>query len=240
MFPAASSSMKGTFCPRWVSGRQWGMRCRSCCSAAKWTDATSPCKRRSPAKPAASKLTPAHLVFLKSLRNGDVKPAAATNMVATLPARLSDLPVQARQELGAILERLMPTLQSLEVPSTVVHGDFAPWNLRTHDGRISAFDWEYGELDGLPLIDETHYLLQLGSQLHHWNVDQAYQCLAEIAASGPLGMNETQVRAIHSVYLIDSLVRLLNEGYDADDEMLAWYRQLLNRLSIRSLEAVAV
>ena len=109
----------------------------------------------------------------------------------------------------------------------------------THDGRLAAFDWEYGELDGLPLVDETHFLLQLGSQLYHWNLDQAENCLREIAASKPLGLSETQVRAIHSVYLLDSLVRLLNEGYDPDDEMLAWYRQLLHRLVPAGAEAVA-
>jgi len=191
-------------------------------------------------KPAPCRLTPAHRAFLKALRNGKTKPAAATQMVATLPARLSDLPMQKRQELGTILDRLMPTLQTLEVTSTVIHGDFAPWNLRIHEGRISAFDWEYGELDGLPLVDETHYLLQLGSQLHHWNIDQACACLSEIAASKPLGMIETQVSAIHAVYLIDSLVRLLNEGYDPEDEMLTWYRELLNRLMVKIPEAVAV
>ena len=134
----------------------------------------------------------------------------------------------------------MPTLQTMEVTSTIIHGDFAPWNLRIHEGRISAFDWEYGELDGLPLVDETHYLLQLGSQLHHWNIDQACECLSDIAAAKPLGMSEAQVRAIHAVYLIDSLVRLLNEGYDPEDEMLAWYRELLNRLMTKVPEAVAV
>lgn len=190
-------------------------------------------------KAAVAKLTPAHKSFLASLRNGQVKPAAATQMVATMPARIAVLSPTPRAQLSAILHQLMPTLESMNVPSTVIHGDFAPWNLRTHDGKISAFDWEYGELDGLPLVDETHFLLQLGSQLYHWNVDQAHNCLREIAASKPLGLSETQVRAIHSVYLLDSLVRLLNEGYDPDDEMLAWYRQLLHRLVPAGAEAVA-
>ena len=50
----------------------------------------------------------------------------------------------------------------MRIPSTIVHGDFAPWNLREHNGQIAAFDWEYAELDGLPLVDQTHYELQVG------------------------------------------------------------------------------
>ena len=56
---------------------------------------------------------------------------------------------------------------------TIVHGDFAPWNLRERDGAISAFDWEYGQPSGLPLLDELHYRLQVGFLLENWSPDQA-------------------------------------------------------------------
>jgi hypothetical protein len=176
-----------------------------------------------------AKLTPAHRQFLSRLRNGQIKSAGATQMVAKLPSRLAAL-TPARAELSEALEAVMPTLESLQVPSTIVHGDFAAWNLRMHRGDIAAFDWEYGELDGLPLIDETHFILQLGSQLHHWTVDEARECLTEIAIEQPLGLTPPQVRAIHVVYLLDSLARLLNEGYDVNDEMISWYRKLLSAI----------
>ena len=103
-------------------------------------------------------MTPAHRHVPASLRSGQIKPASATRMVATLPAPASrPLPDGAPRSLSATLERSCRRSNRLEVPSTIVHGDFAPWNLRTHHGKISAFDWEYGELDGLPLMDETHY-----------------------------------------------------------------------------------
>ena len=50
-------------------------------------------------KPASAKLTPAHFAFLKSLRSGQIKPASATQMVAALPERLSDLARKAATEV---------------------------------------------------------------------------------------------------------------------------------------------
>jgi hypothetical protein len=183
-----------------------------------------------PGNAAAARLTPAHRQFLSQLRSAQIKPASATQMVAALPAKIAALS-PARPELAASLEAVMPTLHALQVPSTIVHGDFAPWNLHVHAGRIAAFDWEYGQLDGLPLVDETHYVIQLGFQLENWTVDEAYRGLTEIALARPLGLQPPQVRAIHMVYLLDSLARLLGEGYDAQDEFILWYRKLLEKLT---------
>jgi hypothetical protein len=194
--------------------------------------------------PLAGKLAPlqmtqAHERFLASMRNGAVKPASATKMVATLAGRIAALAVPHPQ-LAATLEQILPVLESTDVPSTVVHGDFAPWNLRINHGRISAFDWEYGELDGLPLIDQTHYTLQLGFQLNQWDTARAYRCLSELAAKRPLGLRPEQVGAMHAVYLLDNLVRLLSEGYPDDDEMVRWYRELLERVVVPQRESVLV
>ena len=192
-----------------------------------------------PGSAAVAKLTSAHRQFLSSLRNGQIKPASATHLVATLPARLAGL-LPNRPELETALQAVMPELESLDVPSTIVHGDFAAWNLRSHGGRIAAFDWEYGELDGLPLVDETHYILQLGFQLQQWTADDAARVLREIALSQPLGLKPPQVRAIHVVYLLDSLARLLNEGYDAEDEFIRWYRDLLAKVTPTSALELAL
>src|SRR5205814_2134309 len=115
---------------------------------------------------------------------GPTKLAAETNMVASLPARIAALPTPPA-DIAATLERFLPTLDQMTVTSTIVHGDFAPWNLRLHRGRISAFDWEYGELDGPPLADEAHFTLQLGFQMQNWTPPQARNALMNIAVSRP-------------------------------------------------------
>ncbi len=180
-------------------------------------------------RPAPATWTTAHDRFLTALRSGPIKPASETNLVKTLPERILALKAK-HHELNDILSRFMPTLEETRVPSTIVHGDFAPWNLRTHGGQIAAFDWEYAELDGLPLMDQAHFCLQLGSQLHHWDVERARAYLRELASSRPIDLEPEPVTAIVAVYLIDQLTRLFGEGYDPADEMIAWYRRLLGTL----------
>lgn len=59
-----------------------------------------------------------------------------------------------------ILDGLLQEITSADdsVPVTIVHGDFAPWNLRDKDdGHCGLLDWESGETEGLPLQDLCHY-----------------------------------------------------------------------------------
>ncbi|MEO6436516.1 MAG: phosphotransferase [Tepidisphaeraceae bacterium] len=185
--------------------------------------------------------TDGHDRFLAALRVGPTKPAAHTQLAVTLAARIASLPpVEIDVDLMDALEDVMPTLESMFVPSTIVHGDFAPWNLRVSRGRVSAFDWEYAELDGLPLIDQTHFAMQLSYQMQGQTPQAAQGELDAFAQRRPLGLEPQQVRALQAVYLLDSLARLLGEGYPADDDMIAWYTTLLGRLCPRRREAVAV
>ncbi len=49
--------------------------------------------------------------------------------------------------------------ESLLIPTSVVHGDFTPWNIKQNKIHgIQAFDWENAEIDGLPGLDLIHFL----------------------------------------------------------------------------------
>ncbi len=122
--------------------------------------------------PAPAHWTPGHERFLEALRRGSHKPAAYTAMIRALHARLPLLPVYG-DCLQRVLDDMMPALESLKVPWTIVHGDFAPWNLRQHGEHIAAFDWEYAQLDGLPLVDETHFRLQIAYLLNQWTDERS-------------------------------------------------------------------
>lgn len=182
-----------------------------------------------PGKPAPARFGPAHAQFLARLRVGPNKLAAETQFFRDLSSRLSAL-ASPPADVTDTFEHFRPILEELHVPTTIVHGDFAPWNLRIANGRISAFDWEYGELDGLPLIDETHYQLQVGCELHRWTALQAAQHLSDAALARPLGLAMPEVRALQAVYLLDNVVRLLHEGYAVDHDMVANYRALMTNL----------
>ena len=176
-----------------------------------------------PGTPAPAKFTLEHAKFLASLQSKTRKAAAETNMVQSLSQRIAALR-PARPALADALDAVMPTLEQTPVASTIVHGDFAPWNLRTHDGKLAAFDWEYAEIDGLPLIDSLHFKLQLGLEMEKWDVSTAAERLGQTTHDD---FDRDQNRAILAVYLIDQLARLYGEGYSSDHDMVGIYEQLL-------------
>lgn len=171
----------------------------------------------------------AHREFLAALRLPLRVRASDASIVERLAPRLQSC-CPAPHTLLRIYQALVPRLAEFEVPLTIVHGDFAPWNLRFSQGRIGAFDWEYGELNGLPLIDEIHYSLQCGWLLRGWTVDTALLALHAMASRRPLRLEPDQVEAIAGVYLLDVLARLLGEGYDPAEEVIAWHQRLLEKL----------
>jgi len=175
----------------------------------------------------------AHGSFLKSLETRHLQPASDSEIVRTLPERIAALS-PARPELAAAFSSVIPTLSRMALPATVVHGDFAPWNLRRRSGRVAAFDWEYGHVGGIPGIDQTHYLLQTGYLLENWSVSTAIgQLRAAETRGGPS-------RAVQVIYLVDMLTRLFAEGYDPSNEMIDWKMGVLSRLAGATREAVLV
>jgi hypothetical protein len=188
-------------------------------------------------KPVLANLSEDHQEFLRSLHTPEHKHATETALLAGLCSRLAALE-PPRPELMAMLDEQMPVLERLMVPSTIVHGDFVPWNLRRHRGEISAFDWEYAQVDGLPLMDETHFIIQDRYELNNLPPQRAYRDLCAFAAARPMGFSAEQVRAIQLVYLIDHLARLFGEKYDQDEHMVRWYRQLLECFPAAVAQAV--
>jgi hypothetical protein len=139
----------------------------------------------------------------------------------------------------SVLLDLLTTLSTLRLPATAVHGDFVPWNLREHLGVIGAFDWEYAEIDGIPLIDQTHHLLAIGYLLKKWTPEHAYRRLEEVAAAAPLGLPSATVRALQLAYLLDYLLRLFDEGHGDEYPRVAWCREIVARLAPTAVKGVA-
>jgi aminoglycoside phosphotransferase (APT) family kinase protein len=42
----------------------------------------------------------------------------------------------------------------------LMHGDFAPWNVKVLAGRWTVLDWERGERVGIPAWDWLHFVVQ--------------------------------------------------------------------------------
>jgi hypothetical protein len=173
-------------------------------------------------------MTPAHEQFLKALTVPFERRCAAESPFFIQLIARADAVAQAVPELKLALGLAKPVLANADVPRTFIHGDFAPWNIRQSRGldSISVFDWEYGVLDGLPLIDRTHFLIQVGYLLHDWSPDKAIREL-EAFATRDTTYGKTITQALQRVYLVDSIARLLEDGYPLTDEMVMWYRRLL-------------
>ncbi|HEY8748826.1 MAG TPA: phosphotransferase [Tepidisphaeraceae bacterium] len=188
-----------------------------------------------PGGPAPTALTPMHRWLLDQLTPGTPVSPAQTELVRNLPSRIAALP-QPHPELTAALEEAMKSLAGQRIAVGAVHGDFAPWNLRLHKGRISAFDWEYGCLEGPAGLDEIHYRLQVGYLLDNWSVDRALKELSDAPVldryfSKP---DPAARRALIALYLVDVLTRLYAEGYDHTNDMVEWNQRLLSRLDLAS------
>jgi hypothetical protein len=70
---------------------------------------------------------------------------------------------ELQQSCGTIplFTELAKELGNKHISPVIFHGDFAPWNIKVAaDGKWTVFDWERGDLRGLPGYDWFHYLIQ--------------------------------------------------------------------------------
>ena len=58
-------------------------------------------------------------------------------------------------------QRRFEKLAGIEITSPVMHGDFAPWNIKIFkNGSVKVLDWEYAAHHGIPGWDALHYVVQ--------------------------------------------------------------------------------
>jgi hypothetical protein len=85
------------------------------------------------------------------------------------------------------------------VPCGIHHGDFTPWNLRAHQGRLFVFDWESATWGEPTLWDQFHFIAQT-------------ECLLKATheTQNDAGIRE-QHRALYLLYLLTSTAQLTEE-----------------------------
>jgi hypothetical protein len=68
--------------------------------------------------------------------------------------------------------------------STLHHGDFAPWNIRAINSQdLQAFDWERGNLQGIPGWDWFHFVVQTSILARRHSVERVAAELEELLRS---------------------------------------------------------
>ena len=157
-----------------------------------------------------------------ALGNGEallIAPIEGKSMPATLPPQegvvrfLRSLPstspdvsiethplIQSMQGRSTVdLDPWLERLAQREWPIVLQHGDVAPWNmLREPGGKVKAVDWEYGTLQGMPLLDLAHYVLQTAALIYRWNPSRAMKYATGYLMSGAQwhGLSHQEVQAL--------------------------------------------
>ena len=182
-------------------------------------------------KPAGAKFSSQHRSFLDALVIGPNRPLAQSRIVSTIFARAERIGAAADplRPLLAQLARLGPTVA---VPVVVTHGDFAPWNLLACDDGLCAFDWEYGNDDSVPLVDETNHRVQVAHLIEKRSAAWTLAMLDAVSSYDPTYPPDV-ARLLQHVSILDVTARLLAEGYDTTNEMVAWYLDLIAKLAKR-------
>jgi hypothetical protein len=161
--------------------------------------------------------------FFAALQGEVLEPVFRNPFLARLARRTADL-----HEEGAakILGAARLALATAELPQTLMHGDATPWNMRRKQGSIAAFDWEYGVIDGLPVLDELHYRWQTRFLLDHRGAAPILRELDSAAQAYP-GLDPRQAAALVDIYLVHGLIHRLEMDCAEDDELVVAYREAL-------------
>ena len=110
-------------------------------------------------------------------------------------------------------------------PVAIHHGDFAPWNLREVGGKLKAFDWEYGNMQGFPYLDLAFFSLQTDVKMYHSEPPAAFRraeaLLKEIPDVGSKYAPVLVRAAAHDAYQ-----KGLADGHLADTFLQSWYRSV--------------
>jgi hypothetical protein len=133
-----------------------------------------------------------------------------------------------RSKMGTDLDCLLDQITTKRWPEAIQHGDLAPWNLRrSADGKIAAFDWEYGSLEGFPYLDLAQYVLQVAVLLYRWSPDEALARTAKwLTGSKAMNLNYPEACALTRLAAAEVYLRDRQEGIDNDDNLQRWRRNV--------------
>ncbi|HUK19285.1 MAG TPA: phosphotransferase [Bryobacteraceae bacterium] len=169
-------------------------------------------------RPGPSKLSGMHVEFLEKLAAIRRVDKPGLRVVEEVGAHWKELTWRCDwrwHQLGtAALVAARRELENLRVACGFWHGDFAPWNTRVRDGRLSVFDWE-SCAEGMPLgWDTFHFSVQVASLLK-----KSWRTKFDLAAA-------PGARGLFLLYLLASLGRSLDERSE-DNPGLEYRKQAL-------------
>lgn len=162
-------------------------------------------------RPCGIELTPDHVAFLDALRGGPLKPASETHLMRTLGQALP-----AAGEQRRAFQFAAGLLSNSRFNRTLVHGDFQPENLRRSAGGVIAFDWEYGDIDGLPLFDTIYHVIHTSLVSMRSSIEQTIARLGDAYREHCGAFTEDQARAMTIICALSFSTRLIGDAEQPD------------------------
>lgn len=130
-------------------------------------------------RPGPKRLSPAHANFFADVFRASEEPILFeechlwTRMHETWRRLQPGSPEALPTQIGPALELLHGELGAVLLPSSLAHGDFAPWNTRMGPRSLFVFDWERASEGMIPLYDAFNFqALQAalrGERGDNWN-----------------------------------------------------------------------
>jgi len=110
---------------------------------------------------------------------------------------LSEIPVWQRLVARCEAEHsFLAELGSRRVVPAMMHGDFAPWNVKVspRDGAWTVLDWELGERMGVPGWDWFHFEIQHAVLVRRWPVAELSRLIVRLLESAEFRDYATRAR----------------------------------------------
>lgn len=113
-------------------------------------------------------------------------------------------------EYTALRSALVHTSDDALVPTAMAHGDFTPWNLFAHKGRLRSFDWEHFAGRAPALHDLVHFHVMTGVLVHEKTGERVFDELNAffsgpaapvVAASGVGAEDILRLVGLHVLYV---------------------------------------
>lgn len=169
-------------------------------------------------RPASARLSAAHLDFVagSSARFGARAPLGDTSFytairqgleraeaaLAAPPPGGDRLPPAAAARLALAMRRAFEALpRRREIPVSLAHGDFAPWNVFVAPDGLRLYDWELACPDAPALYDAYHFVCQSGVLVGRARPAAVLRRLERLRGSGPLGELERRLSVDGDLHL---------------------------------------
>jgi thiamine kinase-like enzyme len=158
----------------------------------------------------STRFTKVHRAFLQEIARKTAQPAQSAAAVGIrFLARIEAL----RQQLNpAWYQRLneatavLAAQGDLQIPLSLSHGDFTPWNTFFAKGALYVFDWEYAEESAPPSNDIIHFALN-EPQLRNRPSNEKLTAVLTRLGENWTGLAQRTLPALLIIYLLTQVLR---------------------------------